>query len=84
MGRRYETLPHHHLHTRTAFLATLAFAQNSKPIDTRQLGLIRPGMTQTEVPERLGPPAEIIDLGYRTYTGYTGRYRSKKSRTAHI
>ncbi len=44
------------------------------PIDTRQLGLIRPGMLMAEVEARLGAPSRIDPLG-AVYQSYGRRSR---------
>lgn len=82
-------LPMKHCVTTTCLLIALlsaiaALAQPVAPVDTRQLALIRPGMSQAEVRRRLGDPAEVVDLGYREYTDYNRRYRSKTTRMTHL
>jgi hypothetical protein len=37
----------------------LAFAQESRPVDTTQFGLLQLGMSSAEVHRRLGPPAHV-------------------------
>ena len=56
----------------------------SRAVDTRMLGLIQRGMSQTEVQRRLGPPADVINLGYRTYTRFSHRHHTKNSRTTRL
>ena len=56
----------------------------SRAVDTRKLGLIQRGMSQTEVQRRLGPPADVINLGYRTYTRFSHRHHTKNSRTTRL
>ena len=42
-----------------AWVAAVVSAQEARPVDTAQFGLLERGMSQAEVVRRLGPPAHV-------------------------
>jgi hypothetical protein len=52
---------------------SLAGAALARPIDTREYGLLKRGMTQIEVVRRVGEPDRVTELGDKqTVTRYRG------------
>ena len=45
-------------------IVSMSLVAAQQPVDTHQFGLIQHGMTEEEVMQRLGPPAEIRQYRY--------------------